>query len=103
MFLIGCGRAMPSRGRASTTESGWRSSMVRCWRYLVLFVWLMTFDHEGVAGFSTQLTTEAKLLLVGTSVAHRPLRLVSAHQPYVAYHRRHVIRDALDTFHPTST
>ncbi len=56
----------------------------------------LTFDEDGAAVFSSQLSDHARRLLLGADLQRGAVRLVAGHQPYMAYHRRHVFRDARD-------
>ncbi|HLT19004.1 MAG TPA: HNH endonuclease [Thermomicrobiales bacterium] len=56
----------------------------------------LTFDEGGSAVFSAQLSDHARRLLLGEDLQTGAVRLVAGHQPYMAYHRQHVFRDARD-------
>lgn len=64
---------------------------------------LLTFDENGAARVSSQLSEDARRLLLGGDIQTGALRLVAGHQPYMAYHRRHVFRDASVTPPATGT
>jgi putative restriction endonuclease len=57
----------------------------------------LTFDEGGTSVFSSHLSEEARGLLLGGGMENGRLRLVAGHEPYMAFHRRHVFRSVPDT------